>query len=207
MSGLKVIIRKGEAFVRRWNPETRAYEEKRKTDQILSDVLQTPIALEATTFWQFFAFIIREADFYNRLFKAALYGQPLGPYIDEIEKPMENKGTMEHVEISWYTERFEGKLEFMPSFDGFGPWGESRPEGAPEKGGIGIEFTALNEYKDLPLKLDTAVSIHDLEEPSKPPFAATLEFTVYDVIHAILYEITWSGDISKGRKSAVGADA
>lgn len=195
MSNLEVIIRKGEAFIRRWNPETRSYEEKRKADQVLSDVLQAPVKIEDTTFAQFFSFIVREADLYERIFRAAMYGHPIAPYIEEAAKPAEPQDSMEYVEIYWYTERFEGKLELAPALHGFGPWGENRPAESPEKGGIAIEWTGLNEYKDLPLRLDTSVKIYDkdAEDAKAPPFTATLVFTVYDVINAILFEITWTG--------------
>jgi hypothetical protein len=200
MSEGTVIVRKGEAFVQRWNPETRSDEENKKAEQVLSDVLQMPVEIEDTTFAQFFSFITREADLYERIFRAAMYGHPIRPYIEEAAKPAENPESMEYVEIRWDTDRFEGKLALSPAFSGFGSWGEHRPEGMPEKGGIAIEFTALNEYKNLPLKLDTSVEIHDLDDFKAAPFKATLDFTVYDVINAILFEITWSGDISKGRK-------
>jgi hypothetical protein len=200
MSERKVIIRKGEALIRHWNKETHAHEETRKADQTISDVLQMPVEIEDTTFGRFFEFIIREKDLYEHIFTADMYGHPLAPYIEEIGKPVQDADALEYVEISWYTERFEGKIELASSFDGFGRWPKNRPDGTPEKGGIGIEYTPLNEYKLLPLKLDTAVEIHDLGDFDKPPFTGTLEFTVYDVIRAILFEITWSGDITKGRK-------
>lgn len=199
MSNIEVVIRKGEVIIRRWNQETRSYEETRKIDQVLSDVLQAPVQLEDTTFAQFFAFIEREADLFERIFRAAMYGHPLGPYIDEVSSQAGISENVEYVEVYWHAERFEGKVDLAPAFHGFGPWGEKRPDGFPERGGIAIEFTALNEYKDLPLKLNTSVQIHDLND-NTPPFTGTLNFTVYDVINAILFEITWSGDISKGRK-------
>src|SRR3990172_8268701 len=46
----KVIIRKGEIFLEKWNKETRKYEERKKEEQRLSNVLQFPIEIEETIF-------------------------------------------------------------------------------------------------------------------------------------------------------------
>jgi hypothetical protein len=196
MSSYSVIVRKGDVFVKRWNTETRAYEEKRRENQILSDVLQYPLVLEETTFGQFFDLIAREKDLFQKVFSAAMYRHPLEPYIQEIAKPAKDAGDLDFVHVHWFAQYFEGELETSPAFGGWGPW---KTEGMPEKGGIALEFTALNEYKNCLFKLDPEFEIGMLSGP-KLDFKATKEFTVYDVINAILFEITWSGDISKGRK-------
>ena len=207
MSDYKVSIREGVAYVSKWNPDIRAREEKKKEEQVLSDILQFPIEIENTTFGQFFEFIIREADLFQRIFKAAMYGHPLGPYIDELRKPDGNPENVEHVEVYWFAQRFEGELELGPGFHG---WGKYEPQVGipemPEKGGYAIEFTGLDEYKMLPLKLDTKADFYSLEDGGKKLMDGTLEFTAYDVIRAILFEITWAGDISKGRKTCPVCD-
>lgn len=211
MSNYSVIVRKGEIFVKRWDTGARAYEEKKKTEQVLSDVLQFPIALEETNFGQFFSIIAREKELYEKIFKAALYGHPLDPFIKECELPPKESKDMDFVEISWASQVFEGELEIWPSFDGWGDWPANYPGSEndldPKKGGIAIEFTALNEYKHLPFKLNTEADIYSLDSKgSEPVLKATRKFTVYDVIKAILYEITWAGDISKGRKGCPGCE-
>lgn len=204
MPDYSVIVRKGEIFVKRWETEIREYVEKKKTDQILSDVLQFPLVLEETTFGQFFSIIAREKDLYEKVFNAALYGHPLEPFIKECELPPKEDGELDFVEVSWSSQVFEGELEIWPSFDGWGDWPEDNAVGKEKtKGGIAIEFTALNEYTHLPLKLNTQADIYSLDvKGSDPVLKATRGFTVYDVIKAILYEITWAGDISKGRHNS-----
>lgn len=72
------------------------------------------------------------------------------------------------------------------------------------KGGIAIEFTPLNEYKNMELRLETNSDIYG--DTREPLLRGTRRFTVYDVIDAVLSEITWSGDISRGRGAQVGDD-
>lgn len=201
MPDYTVIVRKGDVFVKRWNGDIREYEEKRRENQILSDVLQFPLVLEETTFGQFFALIAKEKELYEKIFSAAMYGHPLQPYIDECAKNPEGKKTLEcdFVRVYWHCQEFEGEFEFGPGFDGWGDWPEDNPVGKDKvKGGIAIEFTGLNEYKNLELRLDTESDIYSLKQ-NEPLAKGTRKFSVYDVINAILFEITWAGDISGGR--------
>jgi hypothetical protein len=196
MPDFSAIVRKGQVFVKQWNTETRAHEEKLREKQILSDILQFPLVIEDTTFGQFFDLISREKELYEKIFSAAMYGHPIEPYIQEIAKPAKESPDLDFVHVHWAAELWEGELDISPAFSGWGPW---KTEGMPEKGGIAIEFTALNEYKNSIFKLDTEFQIDSLEVKG-PLFKATRKFTVYDVINAILFEITWAGDISKGRE-------
>jgi hypothetical protein len=196
MPDYSVIVRKGQIFVKHWNTEIRAHEEKLRQNQILSDVLQYPLVLEETTFGQFFDLIAKEKELYEKIFSAAMYRHPIEPYIKEIAQPAKDTGDLDFVHVHWAADFFEGELDISPAFGGWGPW---KTEGLPEKGGIAIEFTALNEYKNSLFKLDTEFQIDSLEAKG-PLFKAKREFTVYDVINAILFEITWAGDISKGRE-------
>jgi len=212
MSNLSVIIRKGVAYVNRWNTETREYEEKVKTEQILSDVLQDPITIEETTFGQFFEFIAREREFYQKAYNAALYGHPLAPYIEEIAKPAGPVDQLKRVELYWYSEIFDGELSLSPGFHGWGTWSAAdinNDPNCPAEGGIAIEYSALNEYKDLPLILDDKMHLYELGVPDgmKTIVKTKLPYKVQDVIEGILFEITWAGDISNGRECPFDKDS
>lgn len=201
MSSYSVIVRKGEIFVKRWNTEIRDYEEKKKTEQVLSDVLQFPIVLEETNFGQFFAIIAREKELYEKVFKAALYGHPLDPFIKECDLPPKGPQELDFVRVGWHCRVEDGEFEFSPCFNGWADLPGGAIEGSVvQKGSFGIEYMPLNEYKDLLLKLDTESNIWSLEQ-SEPLAKGTRKFTAYDIIKAILFEITWAGDISKGRKA------
>jgi hypothetical protein len=199
MSNYKVHIRKGIAYVSYWDSKKRKRVEKKKTKQILSNVLQFPLhELSETTFGEFFSFIIRERELYQKIFESALYGHPLEPYIAEIAKPPGDPEELERVEVYWGAQIEDGDFSLWPGFHG---WGKYKYEkGAPKSGPYAIEFTPLYEYKMLPFTLDTTFEVWDIKKPKKPVLAAPeCLFTVYDVLKAILYEITWAGDISKGR--------
>lgn len=206
MSNLSVIIRKGVAYVR---GPMKTDEEKIKPEQILSDVLQDPITIEETTFGQFFEFIAREREFYQKVYHAALYGHPLGPYIEEIAKPAGPVDQLKRVEVYWYSEIFDGEFSLHPGFHGWGSWGADKhnPD-MPAEGGIAIEYSGLNEYKDVPLILDDQMDLCELtpKDGMKSIVKTKLPFKVQDLIEGILFEITWAGDISKGRGCAFDRD-
>lgn len=194
------IIRKGEILIKCW--ESPEYKVTRKETQTLSDILQLRLEMEDTTFGQFFSLIAKEGLFFEKLFQCAMLGHPIQPYIDECAKAAVDKKDMDYVEVGWSTDLFEGDFDHYVSFGGYGNWGDY--EGEPQKGGIAIEFTPLYEYKDLQLKLDSKVTIYDMGgtkpgEPMKIAGVGVQKFTVYDVICAILDEITWAGDITAGR--------
>jgi hypothetical protein len=202
MPDYQVHIRKGIAYVSHFDTEKGKRVEKKKTEQVLSDVLQFKLhELTETTFGEFFSFIIRERELMEKIFSAAMYGHPIEPYIAEVAQPPGDPEQLEKVEVHWGAEIDGGDFSMFPAFHG---WGKLEPqEGLPEQpvyGGYAIEFTPLYEYKMLPLVLDTKFEIWDMQKPEKPVItAAECEFTVYDVLKAILWEITWAGDISKGR--------
>ena len=201
MGDYRVIIKNGEVFIRRWVPEMREYEIVKKKNQILSDVLQFSVDIEETTFGQFFDLIAREADFFERVFCGAMYRHPLRPYIDEIQKPpSEDSSDIWKTRVFWGAELFEGELSIGPDFGGYGKWDQQGQADWPSEGGVALEYTGLNEYKHLPFVLEKDTDIREIKPKAEPLVKATMDFTVYDVIRAILYEITWSGDISKGRK-------
>lgn len=195
---ISLVIRKGLILVKRWNSDTRVYDLKPKQEQTLSNALQFNVELEDTTFEQFFMLVAKEAAFMEKVFEAGMLGHPIRMYIDECLKEPGPKSGLEvkHVEVSWGGELFEGELQLWPHFSGHGIWTQE----PYEEGGIAIEFTPINEYKALMLKLDSSFVIAALDD-DKIRLPVTKKFTVYDVIHAILDEITWAGDISKGRPS------
>lgn len=191
-----VIIRKGKILIRMWNPQTRKYDERRKRTQALSDVLSWPIEIEQTTFGQFFELIAREAKFFQHAFSSWMGHYPIQAYIDECRKPpKKDENQMDHVEVHWHPELFKGEFSIEPSFGGWGWWSGKHMDGRGRvKGGWAIEFTALNKYARLPLKLKTEVEVCDMEKWKKKLLKAKRRFTVHDVIQAILYEITWGGN-------------
>lgn len=199
----EVNIRNGEIFVRRWNTEIRAHEEKRPDDQSLVPFLQCKITIERTTFAQFMEFIAKDAEVMEVIFRSTMGGYPIKPYLDECKLPDGNPEKLKHLEVYWSAEIDKDEEAQKPSFElyagfhGWGPWNNSSQddEGMPKEGGYAIEYTPLNEYKMLELRLDESVSVFDSNNFKAQPLEWTRPFTVYDVVNAILFEITWAGSI------------
>jgi hypothetical protein len=203
----KIKIENGKATKTSWDTEARSNVTKEITS--LVPYLDCPIELENTTFGQFFAFIERDKDFYNQAYRSATYGFPIAPYFEEIKKPAElgprewsprpfpkNPLNLDYVEVYWGVDMEDGVISDYPGFHGWGDWDDKNYPG--HKGGIALEFTATHQYKDVTLKLDHEFEIFD--ENLKSIFKTKKIFRVHDVVRAILYEITWSGDITKGRE-------
>lgn len=197
-----IIIKAGVIHEKKWNGKIRQDEVWVKPAQTLSDILQCPVELEDTTFEQFFRLVIAELPFFQKAFNGALYGWSLDSYAEEIEKtphPEDRSDDLDHVEVYWSAHLFEDELSLGPGFHGWGDWKREPWMGAdaPAKGGIAIEFTPIHHYKHKLLKLDTEVHIQDLKDrEGKNVLKAKQGFTVYDVLNAILFEITWGGDVS-----------
>jgi len=202
MSETHTIIRKGEVIIRKWNPELRIHEEKTRLDQILSDILQYSIEIEDTSFGQFFELIAKEPEFYEKAFKASMYGFPIMPYIEEYRKPAETMKDVDFIRVYWTADLDEDGLSCNSCLDGYGDWPEDQI-GQKCKGGVAIEYTPIYKFKDLPFKLDESLQVWNLDDFSgtrAPILNTKMHFTAYDVVNAILFELTWAGDVSKGRE-------
>jgi len=209
-----IKIKDGKATRRSWNSDIRAYV----TEEVESLVpyLGCPITIEETTFGQFFRFIGKDVDFYSQAYRSATYGFPVAPLVKEIQEPLlagprewSPRGTevpkpladVDFVEIYWAAEMEDGIITDYPCFHGWGAWDSSDP-GMPVKGGIALEFTATNLYQHLPLRLNDEYLIQN--EKLDTIFKGRKIFRVHDVIGAILYELTWAGDITNGREAPFG---
>lgn len=217
-----IKIKNGKATKTSWDSDIREYVTK--AIESLVPYLDYPVEIEDTTFGQFFAFIEKDLDFYNVAYRSATYGHPINPFVDEIKKPGKPLD-MDYVEIYWGVDIDEGVISDYPCFHGWGDWpaetamnpppdSDVKTEGNNEgcvtaqgitKGGIAIEFTPLCDYKDAPLKLDPDFQVHS-EDLKTLLFRSKKAYRVHDVIRAILFEITWAGDISKGREAPFDKD-
>jgi len=64
--------------------------------------------------------------------------------------------------------------------------------GAEDGIGYSLSLSSINEYKHLELKINTSVEFYRKASPD-PILNANRNMTLYDVIRAILYEITFYG--------------
>jgi hypothetical protein len=196
----RIKIVNGKAAKTSWDSDIR--EHVTKEIDSLVPYLDCPIEIEETTFGQFFAFIEKDLDFYNVAYRSATYGHPINPFVDELHKSGK-PNDLDYVEVYWGCDMDDGVMTDYPGFHGWGTWtAENALDQPAMKGGFAIEFTPLCDYKTALLKLDSDYQIHD--DNFKLLLKTKKGFRVHDVIRAILYEITWAGDISKGREEPFG---
>lgn len=207
----EIKIDGGKATRKSWDSDIRQHVIE--PVESLVPYLDCPIHIENTTFAQFFAFISRDHELYAQIYRSATYGVPIKPLIDEIRKDAPFSGPrdwsprpdsakpndIDYVEIYWGCDMEDGVITDYPCFHGWGDW-PMQDTGEPTcKGGIAIEFTPTNNYKNLLLKLDNEYTIYD--EKLQPVWKGKKGFRVHDVIRGILFELTWAGDVSNGREA------
>jgi len=154
---------------------------------------------EGVTFEEFFNIIMKHHEEYSIAFYSHLSGVPLSDFNEEWSKRADEitPDGMQKIVIAWgniaYLEEKElldkdNSLEipWLPDFAGLGIDKDGR------ESGYGIEFTPLNELKKYPMELIPDTHIYNIKNEEK---LVCLErgFSVYEVLSAIFYEITFIG--------------
>lgn len=206
----RVFVREGKIYKNSWDCEIRKYTEKEAKSFL--PLLNFPIEIENTSFGQFLMLLEHEVETFQKIYNSALYGHPLKDFIEECKIAEGKPENVEHVEVYWHGEIDEHKLypdedngvrpfgEYLgidAGFHGWGPWNDSMSP--PDfKGGLAIEFTPVYDYQMVPLRLNKKLDIYKWgSDPKKifkePVLTCFKEFTVHEVISAILFEISFSG--------------
>ncbi len=153
---------------------------------------------ENVTFGDFFKLLIKEKQIINLIFESSLYGVNFETFIQDFKKPLDvNKlnssiREMGHLEIFWYVDYNSDYLLIEPAFHGTA---KENVLDNPVKF-LGLDFLSVYLLKDFPLKLDETVEIADnsrIREKNNIILKTKKAFTLYDIIQAILYELTWYG--------------
>ncbi len=173
------------------------YKEER-VHSLIPFLAQSVAIDEDVTFGDVFNFIEKEKEMIEKIFASHIGWYPLQPYIDEIKKDEETEhkegeykaGEIENLEVSWLTHTFEyeGETEISidPDFGGRGKEDDKEVRYA-------IDFTPLNNIKDLVVKLKKDVCFLDTKDRKKVVLEGYREFSVYDFLESILHEITFYG--------------
>ena len=170
---------------------------EKKVKDFIPYLREEMIIEEGTTFETLFNIIMKDIDGYSFVFSSHLGHYPLSSWKDEWAKkdvPKEND-EMYAIEIGWLGyDRFDPDEDCFtnPYFDGVGTY-----DGREQN--FGIEYTPIHELKHYPMRLSKKFVFRD--NNFKEEFAVNMGLTVYDVIGAILYEISWSGDPSARDKT------
>jgi len=198
-------------YTNHFNPECDEYV--RKEVDRLSPYLDEVVELsEDFTFGDLFKILEREKDVFDVVFSSHLGHYPLQLYLDEIEKsaPKEDD-EIDYLEIRRYGEYWDwGDIDLSLWFGGLS-----------EKTDIsyGVGFTPVNELKHLSLRLNENFEISEVKIPPRVTMyiarllkkvgipvgkwdnpsphvyvKGKVEFSVYELISAILDEISFYGD-------------
>lgn len=147
------------------------------------------------TFRDFFRHLLREKEAIHNAFQSTIGAIRLDDFIEDIETNKKREIKLESVQISCRPEVNKKKeLELRISFSGK----DKKTDGNRENGvetSYGMGFSSLSTYADLPFRLNNLFRIeqyYDLEKPLTV-LELTKKYTLYEVVNAVLYEITWHG--------------
>jgi hypothetical protein len=201
----KVILKKNAAsfeFID-WNSDLGEYVVEKKPTclvEFFNEVLELE---EGITFGEFMKFIFDDKyiDLYSDIFSSYLGRYELRNWMDEFEKSYtpnpDDKDKMTELQVFYSGTEisdndWDGWIQDLPEFHG---WGEYEPG---EFSGFAVEFSAINTLKHFPLVLKNEFQIIKYENRERIVIADLKRaLTVFNVLAAILYEISWSGSPSE----------
>ena len=170
----------------------------------LSDILKID---EGTTFEEFFDPIIQNWAEYEIVFESHLKGFSLEKFYKEWNKPTTKSTSndpIKYLEIFWHPveineEEPNDDAYWCAGFHGWGKWIDNTGKELCD-GGHSIEQTPINLLRKYPFKLNESIDILKVNYTKRIYDNVVLKFntslTVYDVIGAILFEISYHGEPS-----------
>ena len=145
------------------------------------------------TFGDFFKFLIKEKNLINLIFGASMYGVSFDLLINDFKRKFELKDDeIQYLEICWYVDYDNDELVIDPDFHGISKKEENNFNEMP----IGLDFVSICELKNYPLILNEVLEIIDnttWPDEGRTILKSTKQYTLYDIIHSVLYELTWYG--------------
>lgn len=143
-------------------------------------------------FFSFFNLLLVNHEFIDKAFYTSLGGYKLLDFAKDYNSLSEKKSDFT-LRVSWTSELYEdGDLILSPMFDGY------NLNNNGDKTLLSIEFTPLNIMRLSDFKLDCSVNILDFTESvnkkeSVYKLNAHKDFTLFEIIHAVLDEISYFG--------------
>lgn len=167
----------------------------------ISSCLNCPVLIDdKTTFWDLWQYLEQDAEYFSLVFAEAMGGVNINEYREQIRKTGRTKeeedpeNHIDYLRCYWHAEIWESELDVYPAFDGIGPAKDQDMDGV-EGDAWAIDFTPINNLKHYPIKLDTKLSIYNVDEESlEPTITTTKRWTLYDVLYCILSEISFCGN-------------
>lgn len=163
------------------------------------------------TFERIFDLIIENKDLYNLVFHSQMGGYAIEAFIDDYNgAEKEGPGELEFLEIYFSGDHTtynddSTDIHYNASFHGWGKWSEEYTPGS-HHGPIGIGFSSIADYRKLELKLAEEAEfgiapkiVNDKRDYIS--YKGKTAYTWYDIVGAILYEISWYGTPDKRNQS------
>lgn len=149
---------------------------------------------EALTIGDFIKVLMDFEESIDYVFDSGLNGQSLSTFAAELNETTSHDGALSYLEIVHDVELdSEGILSEIKYFQGIGP--------SPVDGHMtpfSLELLPLSYYKDLPLILNHNYVVQRIEIVKDIPMhfielKALKGFTLYEIIHSVLFEISFHG--------------
>ena len=163
---------------------------------------------EDCTFADIWKCIEADSATYEVIFSDPLGGYSLDSWIDDSKKDFEPDGTYDYLYISRTLELENYKDDdrcFSPfvHFGGYGPW-DIECEDIQDEGGVAVDFTPISELMRVPVRLNNEITIEkwnhgetDIKKLIEKDGPYKTEFTWYEIVEAILFEISFMGNPSE----------
>lgn len=204
MNGEYVIFRNHKAYLVNFEQEKEVSSEE--IDSLVMH-LQCSINLETgTMFKDVWAYVENDWELYSVIFNKSLGRFDLKIYIDQFKKAAKDiseddpDDSIRYLVITWLGEADKWEDETIALWHAeFGGFGKITEFGGIRETHYGVDFIPINDMKAYELKLDESVGFlyedftDKLDTRSKVLFNGVREYSVYDVINAILFEISWHG--------------
>lgn len=156
--------------------------------------LNAPVAIaDDLHFGDFFTVLTQEADAVERIFAASLIGVPFVELIRDFQGPSSAPTVpLQAVELCWRAQLEAGYLSIVPSLRGRLSDTVEGESGKEES----LAFIPVQRLSNCRLLLDESVEIFDalnVRNPHSLLPPCKKQFSLYDMVHAILFELTFYG--------------
>lgn len=173
--------------------ESKQYRNLTRVKGSVFNMMNDHVEIDSdVTFGDFFKFLIAEKDLVQKIFSASLCGVPFELLIDDFKKkPKKFTGEIKYLELYWSAELGDNELNIETDLHGI-PKKRKNKDFVP----IALDFVPLNELITCQLVLNKNFEItnnNTIKQKDISLFKAIREFTLYEIIHAVLNELTWYG--------------
>jgi hypothetical protein len=180
-----------------------ADEGKRYPLESILPYMGAEVLCEGMTMGTLFSLIEQDKAFFALLFHIDIGGWELDPFFDEMKQPLteeeqNNISIYKAVRIHWYvfydkTNKPELYIEPTIHVDAI------EKDGSTEH--YASDFMRVSHMRELPIVLDEEVRINDDMGTYENIIVSNRKFSLYEIIKAILTEITFNG--SPGRRESI----